>query len=93
MSVFFKQNKPITGIVVTLGSEVAVVVLLYAGLLIAGISPIEHLRWFGGCFIPPVLLLRYYAKKRDCPVVTKTIIITLFITFMAFMFIVRKEFI
>ena len=89
---FFKHDKPMTGIVVTLGSEVAVIVLLWIGLTVAGITPSEHLRWFGACFIPPILLLRYYAKKKDCPTVTKTIIITLFVTFIVFMFLVRNEF-
>lgn len=82
----------VLGVVVTLGSEAIVALLLWLGLTISGLSPMEHLRWFGGCFIPPVLLLRHYAKKKDCPVVTKTIIITLFITFLAFMFLIRKEF-
>lgn len=91
MNDFFNQNKPLTGIIITLVSEVAVVVLLLLGLTIAGVSPAEHLRWFGACFIPPVLFLRHYAKKKDCPIVTKTIIITLFITFILFMFLIRKQ--
>lgn len=74
----------VLGVVVTLGSEAIVALLLWMGLTIAGISPMEHIRWFGGCFVPPVLLLRYYAKKKEYPVVTKTIIITLFVTFIAF---------
>lgn len=85
----FKKNSIFTGILVALGSEVAVIVLLYIGLIIAGVSPADHLRWFGGCFIPPVLFLRYYAKQKDYPLVTKTIIITLFITFITFMFFVK----
>lgn len=87
---FLKQDSPMTGIVVTLASEVAVCVLLWIGLLLAGISPSEHLRWFGACFIPPVLFLRYYAKKNDYPKVTKTIIITLFVTFILWMFVCER---
>ena len=92
MKDFFRRNSVVLGVVVTLGSEAIVALLLWLGLTIAGISPMEHIRWFGGCFIPPVLLLRHYAKKKEYPVVTKTIIITLFITFLAFMFLIRKEF-
>ena len=92
LSDFLKQDKPVTGIVVTIASEVIVAVLLWVGLLIAGINPLEHLRWFGACFIPPILFLRYYAKKKEQPTVTKTIIITIFVTFLVFMFLVRNEF-
>lgn len=92
MDSFFKTDKPLTGIVLALGSEIAVAVLLWIGLAIAGIGATEHLRWFGGCFIPPVLLLRYYAKKKEYSTVTKTIIITVFVTFLLFMFLIRNEF-
>lgn len=92
LSDFLKQDKPVTGIVVTIASEVIVAALLWVGLLIAGINPLEHLRWFGTCFIPSILFLRYYAKKKEQPTVTKTIIITFFVTFLVFMFLVRNEF-
>lgn len=92
LSDFLKQDKPVTGIVVTIASEVIVAALLWVGLLIAGINQLEHLRWFGACFIPPILFLRYYAKKKEQPTVTKTIIITFFVTFLVFMFLVRNEF-
>lgn len=88
-----KHDKPITGIILTVASELTVVVLLWIGLKIAGIAPGEHLRWFGACFVPPLLILRHYARKKEYPIVTKTIIITLFVTFIIFMFTVRNEFI
>lgn len=89
MSDFFRRDKVSTGLVVVLGSEAAVALLLWLGLAVAGIGYAGHLRWFGACFIPPVLFLRHYAKKRDCPTVTKTIIIALFITFVLFMLLAR----
>lgn len=92
MNGFFKQDRILTGIVLAVGSELAVVLLLWIALLIAGVAPGDYLRWFGACFIPPVLILRHYAKNKDYPTVTKTIIITLFITFLAFMYMVRNEF-
>lgn len=74
----------------TLGSELIVALLLWAGLKIAGISPSEHLRWFGGCFVPPLLLLRYYAKSGTMAMSTKAAIVVLFVTFILFMFFVLK---
>lgn len=83
---FFTQDNIITGLVVSLGAEVLFCLLLAAGLLIAD-QPIEtHLRWFGGMFIPVLLLLRIYAKRKEQPRVTKTVATVFFVTFVAFMF-------
>ena len=78
------------GIIITLGSEVAVALLLWIGLAVAGVDVKEHLRWFGACFIPPVLLLRHYVKQKSSPAMTKTIIITLFVTFVLYMFLMIR---
>ena len=81
---FFAQDKPVVGIVAGLGAEVGFCVALAAGLLIAGEPIGEHMRWFGGMFIPVILLLHHYAKRREQLRVTKTIIILFFVTFLAF---------
>lgn len=81
---FFNQDKVVTGIVAGLGSEVGFVLVLAAGLLIAGEPLGNHLRWFGGMFIPLILVLRHYAKDRSHLCVVKTLIVLFFITFLAF---------
>lgn len=84
MKKFFAQNKTIVGIVAGLGSELGFVIVLAAGLLIAGENIGDHLRWFGGMFIPLILVLRHYAKGREHLRVVKTLIVVFFVTFVAF---------
>lgn len=82
---FFAQDNIVTGLVAGLGSEVLFCLVLVGGLLAAG-QPIEtHLRWFGGMFIPVLLILRAYAKRKEQPRVTKTLATVFFVTFIAFM--------
>ena len=84
MKKFFAQDKTIVGIVAGLGSELGFVIVLTAGLLIAGEPISDHLRWFGGMFIPLILVLRHYAKGKDHLRVVKTLIVVFFVTFIAF---------
>ncbi len=84
MKKFFAQDKTIVGIVAGLGSELGFVIVLAAGLLIAGEHIGDHLRWFGGMFIPLILVLRHYAKGREHLRVVKTLIVVFFVTFVAF---------
>ena len=86
MKRFFSQDKIIVGLVAGLGSELLFCLLLAAGLLIARQDLMEHIRWFGGMFIPILLILRAYAKGRQHLTVTKTLIVVFFVTFVAFMF-------
>ena len=84
MKKFFAQDRVMTGLVAGLGSEVGFVVVLVVGLLIAGEPVGSHLRWFGGMFIPLILVLRHYAKGREHLRVVKTLIVVFFVTFIAF---------
>ncbi len=90
MSDFFRRDTVWVGLVAVLGSEVLVVLLLALGLSIAGQPLMSHIRWFAVAFVAPVLLLRYYAHRKSQPLVTKTVIITTFVTFIAFMFYLLK---
>lgn len=90
MKGFFKQDSVFLGLLLTLGSELLTAALLWAGLYIAG-EPIEtHMRWFAVSFVIPIFILRYFARKKSHPVVTKTIIISIFVSFVAFMFLLFK---
>lgn len=83
---FFSQDNILVGLIAGIGSELGYCIALTVGLLIAGEAVGTHLRWYGGMFIPILLLLRHYAKRKEQPTVTKTIATTLFVTFIAFMF-------
>lgn len=88
MKHFFKQDTILVGIIAGLGSELLFCLLLAAGLISTGNWPpvASHIRWFGGMFIPILLILRAYAKTHRHLSVTRTLIVIFFITFVAFMF-------
>ena len=85
MKKFFHQDKVLVGIVAGLGSELVVALLLTVGLLIANEPIGDHIRWYAGMFLPPLLVLRYYSKQKQWLRVTRTLIVVLFVTFIAFM--------
>lgn len=86
MKKFFEQNKVIVGIVAGIGSMLGFAIALTIGLMVSGEPVGEHIRWYGGMFIPLLLVLRHYAKRREQLTVTRTLIVLLFLTFLAFMF-------
>lgn len=89
MKHFLQQDTIAVGLVTGLGSIAVLALLLTAGLMIAGEPPTAHLTWYAGCFVAPLLIMRYYIKQQHITVV-KTIIVSLFITFIAFMFLLFK---
>ena len=86
---FFTQNLPIVGIVAGLGSMIVTALLITAMLIIVGDSASAHLSLYAGCFVPPILIMRYYVKKQFS-IVVKTMIVLIFVLFIAFMFILFK---
>ncbi|MCR5588274.1 MAG: hypothetical protein K6F72_01530 [Bacteroidales bacterium] len=91
MKKFFAQDKVSVGIIAGVGAEVGFCLALAVGLLIAGEPLMAHVRWFAGMFIPLILVLHHYAKKRTQLRVTKTLIVVFFVTFLAFMFYLLKS--
>ena len=89
MKHFFQQDTVAVGLVAGLGSIVLLALLLAAGLLIAGEPPMAHLSWYAGCFVAPLLIMRYYIKQQKS-VVAKTLMTVLFFTFIPFMFILFR---
>lgn len=79
-----------TGIITTLISEILCAAMVCIVLLIMGTPFTEHARWFAISFVPPLLLLRHYAKTKDYPTTLKSVISTFFITFVAYMWIMMK---
>lgn len=85
MKQFFLQDKILTGIIVGIGTLIICSALLTLGLVLTGESVGEHLRWYGGAFIVLLLILRWYVKQQK-PIVTKTLIVILFLSFLTFMY-------
>lgn len=85
MKKFFAQDSILVGIVAGLGSEMAFAAVLTIVLLATGLPIADHLKWYGGMFIPIILVLRHYMKTQHHLHATRTIIVVLFITFLAFM--------
>lgn len=88
MRKLFDKDTIATGLILGLGSEIAVAAILWLVLILLGESVNEHIRWFGGSVIPLVLILRYYVKKKTYPVVSKTLMVTLFITFVVLLMVI-----
>lgn len=90
MKKLLNHNSVAAGILLALGSELLCAALLWLVLLVIGLPAEEHMRWFAVVFVPPVLLLRYYAKQKECPTTLKTVIVTFFVTFVAFAWFLLK---
>lgn len=86
MKNLFQQNKVYVGILAELLSVVVPALLLYVVLLLFHIDPMSRIRWFAGVFIPGVVVVRAYARKKDFPKATKASVVTFFVCFVAFMF-------
>lgn len=87
---FLHRNSIATGIIATLLSEVLCALPIFLLLLIPAVGLAGHERWFAAAFVPPLLLVRHYAKAEQYPLALKASISTLFITFVAFMWVMLK---
>ena len=85
MKKLLNRDNIATGVIATLVSELLCGALVWVVLLIAGVTVGEGMRWFMAAFVPPLLLLRYYAKKQSYPTTLKAVITTFFVTLVAFM--------
>ena len=90
MKKLLNQNSIPLGIIATLVSEILCAALVWLVIFVTRTPLVENARWFAAAFIPPLLLLRYYAKVRDYPTTLKTVITTFFVTFVAFMWVMLK---
>ena len=78
------------GLLFGLGSEIVVALLLWAGLAIANVSPLEHISWFGACLLPPLFMIRFFLKKSPDILLVKTLIVILFVSTLVFCFFVLR---
>ena len=90
MKKLLHQDSITLGIIATLLSELLCAVLVWAVIALLRQPIAECARWFVVAFVPPLLLLRHYAKVKDYPITLKTVITTFFITFVVFMWLMLK---
>lgn len=90
MKKILNKDSLLWGAAFSLGSEVLCALLLWVVLLLTGTAVEAHVRWFAACFVPPLLLIRYYAHAKDYPNTLKASIVTFFVTFVAFMWFLLK---
>lgn len=89
MKHFLQQDTIAVGLVTGLGSIAVLALLLTGGLMIAGEPPTAHLTWYAGCFVAPLLIMRYYIKQQKATV-SKTLMTVLFLTFIPFIFVLFR---
>lgn len=90
MKKLLNRNSIPFGILATLLSEILCAALVWLVILIIHSTAAEHARWFAAAFVAPLLLLRYYAKTKEYPDTLKAAIVTFFITFVAYMWVMMK---
>lgn len=87
MNTFFNKDSWLVGLILGLGSEVVVGLLLWGILVLIGLPVYEHLSWFGVVFLPVLVILRQNAKGAARVNVTKSLITVLFVTFVAYLYV------
>ncbi|MBR1792612.1 MAG: hypothetical protein IJ764_03125 [Bacteroidales bacterium] len=88
---FFQQDKTIIGVIAVIIAELIFIGLLSVVCLVTGTPPFTHPRWYAGAALPALLIVRAYAKHKDALSATKGAIITLFVTFVAFLMYLIKN--
>ena len=90
MKKLLHKDSVAVGIVATLLSELLCAAIVWLVIAILQLPLAENARWFAIAFVPPLLLLRYYAKVKDFPTTLKSVITTFFVTFVIFMWVLLK---
>lgn len=91
MKKLLNNNSTATGILVVIISELVCVVIVFLVLRLLQLPTAENARWFALALVPPILLLRYYAKEQDYPNTLKAVITTLFFTAIAYFWFMLKN--
>ncbi len=91
MKKLLNQNNYITGILGVVVSELLCAALVFCVLWLTHLPLAENARWFALALVPPILLLRYYAKEQNYPDTLKAVITTLFVTAIAYFWFMLKH--
>lgn len=84
------HNSYTAGILAVVLSEIITAALVFCVLWGFHLPPAEYARWFAVALVPPIFLLRYYAKTEGFPDTLKAVITTFFITGVAFFWFMIK---
>ena len=87
MKKLINRNSYTAGVLLAVASELLCAVVI---LLLQVVLGRYEVRWFAAAYVPPLLLLRYYAKEQSYPNTLKAVIVTIFVTFVAFMWFLLK---
>ena len=90
MKKLLNHNSYTAGVLICLAVEILVGALLWGALLLFGIVPFEHINWFAAMFILPILLVRYYAHDKSCPMTLKGLVVAFFLTFLVYTYLYIK---
>lgn len=82
---FFLQDKISVGITAILFSELLCAIVIWVVLTLLGMAPFANYNYWVLVFVPALLVMRYYMKQRNYLTTTKSAIVTLFVTFLAYM--------
>ncbi|MBP5540901.1 MAG: hypothetical protein J6X88_04545 [Bacteroidales bacterium] len=85
------KNSIAAGVLFAVASEALCALLVWGMLAIAGLDIESYARWFAVAFVPPLLLLRHYAREKEYPLTLRAVIVTFFVTFVAFMWAMIKH--
>lgn len=86
------KNSIAAGVLFAVASEALCALLVWGVLAIAGMDIESYARWFAVAFVPPLLLLlRHYAREKEYPLTLRAVIVTFFVTFVAFMWAMIKH--
>lgn len=91
MKKLLHHNSIATGIIGVLVTELLCAVLVFLVLVLLHLPLAENTRWFAIALVPPILLLRHYAKEQDYPDTLKAVITTLFVTAIAYFWFMLKN--
>ena len=90
MNNLLHRNSIAAGVLFTVAVEAFCGLLVWGVLAVTGLDIASHVRWFAVAFVPPLLLLRHYAREKEYPLTLKAVISTFFVTFVAFMWVMIK---
>lgn len=80
----------IYGVIVAFLSEAIAFILVTMAILMFHKSLTVHARLYIVCFVPSLMLMRHYAKQKDCNETLISIVSVIFLTFVAFMWVMLK---
>lgn len=90
MKKLLNQNSYAAGIALCMALEAATALLLWVGLTLFHTAAADHVAWFACILIGPLFVMRWLVYKQQTPKTVKGMIIALFITTLAYIWLYLK---